>query len=49
VTSERLAGGADALQGEWLVRAEKGDRLAVTVTSSNAGSDRKEIVLGGGQ
>jgi hypothetical protein len=49
VTSERLAGSADALQGEWLVRAEKGDRLAVTVTSSNAGSDRKEIVLGGGQ
>lgn len=49
VTSERLAGGAEALEGEWLVRAEKGERIGVTVASSNAGSDRKEIVLGGGK
>ncbi len=48
VTSERLAGGAEALQGEWLVRADRGARLGVVVSSNNAGGDRKEIVLAGG-
>lgn len=48
VSTERLEGSTGALEGEWLVRAEKGARLGVVVSSSNAGGDRKEIVLGGG-
>jgi hypothetical protein len=49
VASERLEGATGTLKGEWLVRAKKGEKLAVTVFSNNAGKDRKEIVLGGGK
>jgi hypothetical protein len=46
VTVERLEGTSGTLEGEWLVRAEPGTRVAVRVTTDNAGRDRKTADLG---
>jgi hypothetical protein len=42
---ERLVGGSGQLKGEWLVKANKGAKLGVSLESQNAGSDRQEITL----
>jgi hypothetical protein len=44
-TSERLAMGQGALEATWMIRAKKGTRIAIDLLTSNAGTDRKEIVL----
>jgi len=41
VVGERLEGRTGILQGSWLVRAEPGATIAVTVTSETAGGDRR--------
>jgi hypothetical protein len=45
VASERLTGGTGTLQGEWVVRASRGARLAVEALTQNAGTDRKELSI----
>jgi hypothetical protein len=45
VAGERLTSGAGVLKGEWLVRAQSGAKLSLTITSQNAGSATKEITL----
>jgi hypothetical protein len=44
-TSERLAMGQGALEAAWMIRAKKGTKIAIDLLTSNAGTDRKEIVL----
>ena len=47
-STERLEGSTGTLEGTWLVRAEPGARIRVTVTSDNAGSDTKTVTVGKG-
>ena len=48
VASERLEGTAGTLEGEWLVRADRGARIVVRATSDNAGRDQKTATVGKG-
>lgn len=45
VTSERLDGKTGVLEGEWLVQAEPGTEIRVTVTSNQAGRAEKTLTL----
>ncbi len=47
-STERLEGSTGTLEGTWLVRAEPGASIRVTVTSDNAGSDTKTLTVGKG-
>jgi Zinc carboxypeptidase len=49
ITSERLEGAGSTLEGEWLVRADRGAQVAVKLHSDNAGSDEKSLTLGKGK
>jgi hypothetical protein len=45
VPAERLEGTSGTMAGEWLVTAEPGSTVAVSVISDNAGSDRKTFTV----
>jgi hypothetical protein len=45
VPAERLEGTSGTMQGEWLVTAEPGSTVTVSVISDNAGRDRKTFTV----
>jgi len=46
--AERLEGTTGTLAGEWLIRAQKGTKVTVRLSSQNAGNDVKTLTLGQG-
>lgn len=49
VVSERLEGGTNSLQGEWIIQAKAGTEISFLVTSDNAGEVTAKHRLGGQQ
>lgn len=45
VPAERLEGTSGTVEGEWLVTAQPGSTIAVSVISDNAGRDRKTVAV----
>jgi hypothetical protein len=46
--SDRLEGTTGTLTGEWLVHTRPGVRIVVDLTTDNAGSDQKTVIVGKG-
>ncbi len=45
VSSERITGTGGTVKGTWLINAAPGSKISVNILTTNAGEDRREVVL----